>query len=273
MSAIMKKPTRTPAPSLPAARTRAGRRAAKPAVARSHKYFGRGLPYTSLADTIGHLIVIEGADGVGRTTQVGLLRSWLEVRGFGVLETGWTRSLLVGDTIDLAKEGHAMNTLTFNLLYATDLADRVEHEIIPALKAGFIVLADRYIYTAFARAAARRANSAWVRSLYGFAVEPDLVVHMKVDVKTLFERVMLSSGLDYWESGLDLNPGCDPYESFCRYQSRLLREFDLLAREFSFQVINARRSIERIQRELREHVARLLKIEITKRDRHVAVKS
>lgn len=236
---------------------------------RPKRYFGTGLPYMDLEDLTGYLIVIEGTDGVGRTTQISLLKSWLQVKGFGVLETGWTRSPLVGPTIDLAKAGHAMNALTFNLLYATDFADRVEHEIIPGLRSGFVVIADRYIYTALARAATRAADMDWVRSLYGFAVEPDLVIYLKVDVKTLFYRVLKSSGLDYWEAGMDQNPGRDPYESFRRYQSRLIRQFNRLSREFGFQTVNARRSVERIQRDLRRHVAQLLNIKIAREDLHI----
>ncbi|MHC4713365.1 MAG: dTMP kinase, partial [Planctomycetota bacterium] len=159
------------------------------APARRKKYLGRGLPYTDLDDLNGHLVVIEGSDGVGRTTQIRLLKNWLQIKGFGVLETGWTRSQLVGPTIDLAKAGHAMNNLTWNLLYTTDFADRLEHEIIPGLRSGFVVLADRYYYTALARAAVRHSDIDWVRSLYGFAIEPDLVIYLQVDVDTLFKRV------------------------------------------------------------------------------------
>ena len=233
---------------------------------REKRYFGVGLPYTDLDDLSGHLVVVEGSDGVGRTTQLSLLRSWLQIKGFGVLETGWTRSRLVGPTIDLAKAGHAMNTLTFNLLYATDFADRVEHEIIPALRSGFIVLSDRYIYTALARAAARGADTEWVRALYGFAIEPDLVIYLKVDVKTLLRRLLRSAGLDYWEAGMDQNPGCDPYDSFCRHQKRLIREFNHLSKEFDFITLNARYSIAAIQRNLRRAVAELLDIKLTKHD-------
>ena len=237
---------------------------------RPKRYFGTGLPYTELDGLTGVLVVIEGSDGVGRTTQIALLKRWLEVKGFGVLETGWTRSQLVGPTIDLAKAGHAMNRLTFNLLYATDFADRVEHEIIPSLRSGFIVLSDRYFYTALARAAARRADTNWVRSLYGFAIEPDLVLYLKADVHTLLHRVMTSRGLDYWETGMDQNPGLDPYESFCRYQAKVIREFNRLADEFAFRTVNARRKVETIQRDLRKHVAEILDMPLTKQDLRVA---
>lgn len=233
------------------------------------RYVGRGLPYTDIEDLNGCLVVIEGSDGVGRSTQIALLKSWLQVKGFGVLETGWTRSALVGPTIDLAKAGHAMNSLTFNLLYATDFADRLEHEIIPALRSGFVVLADRYLYTALARAAARKADLDWVRSLYGFAIEPDLVIYLKVDVKTLIRRVIMASSLDHWEAGMDQNPGYDPYESFTRYQAKVIREFNRLSREFGFLAVDARRSIEAIQQDLRRHVAQLLNTQITEEDMQI----
>lgn len=228
-------------------------------------FFGSGLPYIDINGLTGRLIVIEGSDGVGRTTQIQLLKTWLEVQGYGVVETGLARSPLVGETIDLAKAGHDMNVLTFNLLYATDFADRLEHEIIPALRSGFIVLADRYIYTVFARAAVRRADPQWIRDLFGFAVQPDLVLYLEVDVDTLIQRVLLSNNLDYWEAGLDQYPGCDPYDSSKRYQARLLRQFRALAREFHFQVIDARKSVEEVQYLLRKRIAKVLGIRVAAR--------
>jgi dTMP kinase len=233
---------------------------------RPKRYFGHGLPYVDLDDLTGQLLVVEGSDGVGRSTHIRLLKSWLEVRGFGVIETGWTRSNLVGATIDVAKEGHGMNVLTFNLLYATDFADRLEHDVIPALRSGFVVLADRYIYTALARAAARRADVEWVKSLFGFAIEPDLVIYLKVDVKTLVRRVVASSRLNYWEAGMDQNPGCDPYDSLVRYQRKVLREFNRLAKQYNFRKVDARHEVARTQRELRRHVADALEFEITDQD-------
>lgn len=230
------------------------------------RFLGRGLPYTDINDLTGHLLVIEGSDGVGRTTQIQLLKSWLQVKGFGVMETGWTRSQLVGPTIDLAKAGHAMNNLTYNLLYATDFADRLEHEIVPGLRSGFVVLADRYYYTALARAAVRKSNIDWVRSLYGFAIEPDFVAYLEVDVDTLFHRVIMSSGLDYWEAGMDQHPGSDPYESFCHFQGKLIGEFNRLSRKFGFKSIDARGTVEDIQVELRRLVAGHLNVEIADED-------
>ncbi len=219
---------------------------------------GRALPYISTDDLSGRLIVLEGSDGAGRTTQIRLLRSWLEFQGYGVIDTDWTSSALVSTTIGAAKEGHAMNVWTLNLLYATDFADRLEHEIIPALRAGFVVLSDRYVYTAIARAVVRGADPAWVRGLFGFALQPDVVLYLKADAETLVRRAILAEGLDYWESGLDQNPGMDPYESFIRYQRRLLREYGRLASEFGFITVNARTSINTVQRQLRHHLLPVL---------------
>ena len=130
---------------------------------RTGQYLGHGLPYRPLGDYPGKIIAIEGTDGVGRSTQIRMLREWLEVQGYGVVETGWTRSTLMQPTIDLAKASNTLNKLTFVLLYATDFADRLEKEVIPALEAGFVVLADRYIFTAIARAQVRGVDRAWLR--------------------------------------------------------------------------------------------------------------
>jgi dTMP kinase len=221
-------------------------------------YYGHGLPYLPLGDYPGKIIAIEGTDGVGRSTQIQMLREWLEVRGYGVIETGWTRSTLMQPTIDLAKASNTLNKLTFVLLYATDFADRLEKEIIPALKAGFIILSDRYIFTALARAAVRGVDRGWLRSLYGFAIAPHLVFYLKVDVDTLTRRVLQSRGMDYWESGMDLKQLDDIYDSFRAYQNRLLREYAAMADEFQFTVIDARRRIEVIQEELRRKVETFL---------------
>src|SRR5262249_48950477 len=146
-------------------------------------YYGHGLPYLSIDRYPGKIVALEGTDGVGRSTQIRLLREWLEVQGYGVVETGWTRSPLMAPTIELAKSSNTLNKLTFVLLYACDFADRLEKEIIPALKAGFIVLTDRYIFTALARAGVRGVDRAWLRNLYGFAIAPHLVFYLNVAVK------------------------------------------------------------------------------------------
>jgi len=225
------------------------------------RYYGHGLPYLPLGDYPGRLIAIEGTDGVGRSTQMQLLREWLEVRGYGVVETGWTRSALMQPTIELAKSSNTLNKLTFVLLYATDFADRLEKEIIPALKAGFIVLSDRYIFTAMARAGLRGVDRAWLRSLYGFAIAPHLTFYLKIDADALIRRVLQAGGMDYWESGMDMRLGDDIYDSFRAYQGKLLREYAALADEYGFRVVDARRRVDTIQTELRRKVEEFLAAE------------
>jgi len=222
------------------------------------RYYGRGIPYLPINDYPGKLIAIEGTDGVGRSTQIQLLREWLEVKGYGVVETGWTRSELMQPTIELAKSSNTLNKLTFVLLYATDFADRLEKEIIPALKAGFVVLSDRYIFTALARAGVRGVERQWLRNLYGFAIAPHMVFYLKVDVSTLIRRVLAARGMDFWESGMDLKQSDEIYDSFRAYQSKLLREYTSMADEFHFRVLDARRPVDHIQDELRRQVAAFL---------------
>ena len=222
------------------------------------RFYGRGLPYKKLGRLKGSLIVIEGTDGVGRSTQIDQLKPWLEVEGHGVVSTGWTRSPLLSETINEAKAGHELNVTTFSLLYAADFADRLENEIIPALKAGFVVLADRYMYTAFARNTVMGADPAWSRSLFGLALVPDLVLYLRIDVNSLIPRVLGGKGMDYWESGMHLALGSDMFDSFRNYQTRLIREYNALAREFHFTTIDARQPIPDIQHQLRNHLRRFL---------------
>ena len=171
----------------------------------------------------GKLIVIEGTDGVGRSTQTELLKNWLAVEGYGVTVTGWKSSLLISNVIEKAKSKNALNTITFSLLYATDLADRLNSIIIPALKAGLMVICDRYYYTAFARDVVRGADPQWVRKLYGFAVEPDLVFYLKMPLDPLLRRIITTRGsLDFYESGRDIGMSTDLYQSFKLYQSQIM---------------------------------------------------
>jgi dTMP kinase len=225
---------------------------------RTGTYYGHPIPYLPLNDYPGKIVALEGTDGVGRSTQIRLLREWLEVQGYGVVETGWTRSELMQPTIDLAKSSNTLNKLTFQLLYATDFADRLEKEIIPALKAGFIVLSDRYIYTAMARAGVRGVDRTWIRNLYGFAIVPHLIFYLRIDEKTLIRRVLQSRGMDYWESGMDLKLGDDIYESFRAYQRSLLKEYASMADEYNFRVLDARRKVDVIQDELRRQIGAFL---------------
>ncbi|HUY29194.1 MAG TPA: dTMP kinase [Candidatus Binataceae bacterium] len=227
---------------------------------RAKTWYGHGLPYLKQKRLPGHLIAIEGTDGVGRSTQIDLLRPWLELEGYAVSNTGWTRSPLLSGTINEAKAGHQLTVTTFSLLYAADFADRLEHEILPALQAGFIVIADRYMYTAFARNNVMGADSDWSRELFGVALVPDLVLYLDIDVETLIPRVVHGKGMDYWESGMHLALGTDLFDSFQRYQGRLIEEYRRLAAEFGFVSIDARAPIEEIQGDLRKHIARYLKI-------------
>jgi dTMP kinase len=220
------------------------------------------MPYLPRAGRTGQLIVIEGTDGVGRSTQAFMLKEWLEVQGYAVLETGWTRSKLVGQAITDAKEGHSLHRLTYALMYASDLADRMEYQIIPALKSGFIVLADRYVYTAIARGIARGADKDWLHDLYGFAVAPDLVFYLQIAVHDLVPRVLEAGKMNYWESGLDMNYGDDLYDSFVAYQGELIEQFNAMATEFKFTTLNAGQEPQVLQKLLRKAVgAHLQKID------------
>ena len=225
----------------------------------ARQYFGDGLPYQNLNELKGKLIAIEGTDGVGRSTHIEMLQEWLEVQGYGVVTTGWTRSNLMSKTIEMAKQGNILDRWSFSLLYATNFADRLEHQIIPALRSGFIVLADRYIYTAFARDFVRSGDRSWIRDVFGFAVIPDLVCYLRIDVDTLALRVIETKGMNFWESGMDLRLGGDLYDSFKKYQGLLIEEFDKMAEEFTFEVVDARKPPEEIQEALRLKIEPLLK--------------
>ena len=225
----------------------------------SARFFGEGLTYLNPGDLKGKLIAIEGTDGVGRSTHIEMLQEWLEVQGYGVITTGWTRSNLMSKTIEAAKQGNILDRWSFSLLYATDFADRLEHQIIPALRSGFIVLADRYIYTALARDAVRSGDRAWIRDVFAFALVPDLVAYLRIDVDTLALRVIESHGMNFWESGMDLKLGVDLYDSFKKYQMLLIEQFDKMAEEFQWVVVDARKSPDDIQDFLRAKIAPILK--------------
>ncbi|MGD9496830.1 MAG: dTMP kinase [Armatimonadota bacterium] len=201
----------------------------------------------------GKLIVLEGTDGVGRSTQMRLLRNWLESSGLAVYDTGLTRGRLAGTHIQRAKEGHTMGRRTQALYYATDFADRLEREIIPAMRAGYVVLTDRYIYSLIARAAVRGMEPQWLRRLYAFAVRPDLVLYLKISIEQLVPRVLASSGFDYWESGMDYRHEDSMYDSFVAHQGALLKQFDGMVDEYGFTVIDAEQSIREVFEDLQEH--------------------
>lgn len=206
----------------------------------------------------GRLIVIEGTDGVGRSSQLYLLRPWLESSGYAVVDTEMTRSVLAGPGLKQAKEGHTLGPITLNLFYATDFVDRFESQILPALRAGFIVLTDRYIYSLIARAVVRGADPEWIRSIYGLALKPDAIFYLKIGIDDLIPRVLQRGGFDYWESGMDMRLGADLFESFVNYQTRLLEQFDVMQEEYGFQAIDASLPVEQIAEQLKQSVLPLL---------------
>jgi dTMP kinase len=220
--------------------------------------YGKMLPGMKLTDLAGKLIVLEGTDCAGRSTQINMLRPWLEQQGHAVLDTGMTRSVLAGEGIRRAKEGNSLGRVTQSLFYATDFIDRLENEMIPALRAGFIVLTDRYIYSLMARAIVRGMNPDWIRGIYSAALIPDAVFYLRLDVEQLIPRVIFSRGFDYWESGMDMFPGQDMYESFRSYQNALLAEFDKLSREFNFETVDASADAKVVFAQLQAKVQRVL---------------
>jgi dTMP kinase len=224
------------------------------------RFYGAGLAKLDVGTELpGNLIVVEGADGVGRSTHIGLLQGWLEGQGFAVASTGLVRSALTRRGIESAKEGHSFDRTTMSLFYATDLADRLEHEIIPALRSGFVVLADRYVYTTMARGSARGLDQEWLARLYGFALVPRRVFFLRLDPDELIRRTLRRGGeLDYWESGRDIGLAPDLYTSFRKYQTLILQEFDRMAALYGFTTIDASRTVEEVQAELRREVANLL---------------
>jgi dTMP kinase len=221
----------------------------------SKRFYGKGLPNVDLALLKGKLIVIEGADGSGRSTQIALLRNWLERLGYPTAEIGLKRSTLVGRELEEVKRGNILSPLTFSLFYATDFADQLENIIIPALQADFIVLADRYIYTLMARDIVRGVDPEWVKEMYSIALVPDAVFYLRVSPRELAERNFRKNGmLDYWESGMDIQRSGDMYDCFVRYQRQMQKLFLAMQRIYGFEIINANRSPRPISRDLRERI-------------------
>lgn len=206
----------------------------------------------------GTLIVVEGVDGSGKSTQISLLRDWLESTGQGVIFTEWNSSKLISETTRKAKRKNLLTPRTFSLLHAVDFADRLEQVIVPALKAGFIVLADRYAYTAFARDVARGVDENWVRNMYGFAINPDLAFYFHVPVEISLSRICTNRMPKYYEAGMDLNLSKDPYESYRIFQGRVIDEYDHMVKEYNFVKINAVNNIHAQQVQLRDIVRQKL---------------
>jgi dTMP kinase len=223
------------------------------------QFYNEALPGVDVEELQGKLIVIEGPDAVGRTTQITQLKLWLEQEGHAVLDTGMARSALAGKGIQQAKQGNTLGPLTMTLYYTTDFADRLENEIVPALRAGFVVLTDRYIFSIMARAIARGEDAEWIEQVLGFGLRPHAIYYLRPRVvKDLVSRVVLGRGaFDYWESGMDFRFGDDMFDSFVRYQTRLVRALDSMSKRYGFSQIDASQPADAIFSELRNRIGRL----------------
>jgi dTMP kinase len=223
------------------------------------RFYGHGIPGVDPERLSGRLVVIEGADGSGRSTQIARMVQWLEGCGHATVQVGLKRSTLVSEELEQAKQGNILSHLTMSLFYATDFADQLENIILPALKAGFIVLADRYIYTLMVRDLVRGLDEAWLKNLYGISVVPDAVFYLNVSPELLVQRNFQKiQALDYWESGMDIGLSRDMFDSFLKYQALVEAEFRRLQATYGFTIVNGERSIEEISGELQERVEKLL---------------
>jgi dTMP kinase len=222
-------------------------------------FYGHTPPGIGEETTPGRLIVVEGTDGVGRSTQIAMLQEWLEAEGYAVLVTGFRRSELAASGIDRAMRGNTLDALTLNLFYATDFWDRLEKSIVPALRTGMVALVDRYIFSIIARARVRGVPARWLNDVFEFAMVPDRVFYLDVDVEHLLPRVLSVRQLDHWESGEDFLRGPDLYDNFIRYQSALIQEFRNLAEQHNFVAIDARGSVGDVFQALQAEVREALK--------------
>ncbi len=223
------------------------------------RFYGHGIPNVDLDQLAGKLIVVEGADGSGRSTQIALLVQWLEGCGHATVQVGLKRSSLVSEELQTAQQGNILSRTTLSLFYATDFADQIENIILPALKAGFVVLADRYIYTLMARDMVRGMDEAWLKNLYGIALEPDAVFYLNVPPEELVQRNFAkNSALDYWESGMDLGLSRDMFDSFLKYQVMMQQTFRHLQTTYGFTIVDGMRSAEALNADLRKKISVVL---------------
>lgn len=227
-----------------------------PAAAIPRSMASLSLPAVQRKDLDGHLIVLEGTDGSGRSTQIALLTEWLESQGFAVQTMGLRRSSLIGKDIDVLMAQNAVNRYTLTLLYATDFYDQLETRIIPALRSGMVVLADRYFYTLIARAVVRGIDRDYAHGVYELALRPDITFFLNVRPEITFTREFKKSpAISYWEAGRDIHLSDDLYESFIKYQSLLRKEFVLLAKRHEFVTFNGEGSIRSVNADLRRRIA------------------
>lgn len=207
----------------------------------------------------GVLICVEGIDGSGKSTQIELLHSWLKNSKIDTILTQWNSSELISNTTKKAKKKNLLSGRTFSLLHAVDFADRLERTIKPALKAGFVVLADRYVYTAFARDVAREVEPRWVRNMYSFAIKPDITFYFEVSPKDSLERICSNRQPKYYEAGMDMKLSNNPYKSYVLFQNRIVEEYKKMVDEFDLIKIDATESIHNKQKFIRQKVVELLK--------------
>ena len=223
------------------------------------RFYGHGIPGVELDDLVGKLIAVEGADGSGRSTQIARLVEWLETTGHATVQVGLKRSTLVSEELERAQEGNILSRTTLSLFYATDFADQLENIILPALKAGFIVLADRYIYTLMARDMVRGMDAAWLKNVYGIAPVPDAVFYLSIEAEELVQRNLSKNAtLDYWESGMDIGLSRDVFDSFVQYQTKMQTAFRQLQKTYGFTIVDGNRSVDDITRELRKNISGVL---------------
>ncbi len=238
----------------------------------SNRFFKMPPPQVEPGKLSGILMVIEGMDSSGRSTHIERLTPWLEQKGYAVVQVGLKRSELVGPALEQAKQGNVLSPRTMSLFYATDFYDQLENSIIPALRAGSVVLADRYIFTLMARDIVRGADPEWVESLYAMALVPSAVFFLNTSWRTLVDRTLHAhASLDYWESGMDLGLSRDWFESYLKYQKKMAAEFKRLAANYNFVTINGNRTISAVDKDLRRHIEGVLEREYPSRIKRESV--
>jgi dTMP kinase len=249
-----------------------GKSAAPAEEGNSLRFFGEPLVGFDPSEITGSLVVIEGMDGSGRSTQISLLQEWLESEGFAVQTSGLRRSNLVGRDIDQLLAKNAVTRLTLALMYATDFFDQVEHRILPALRSGTVVLADRFIFTLIARGVVRGINRDYMSGLYAMALRPHLTFWLNVRPETAFGREFKKAqAISYWEAGRDMSLSHDLYWSFIRYQTMIKREFEVMAKRHSFIELDGEASVSTVNKQLRQRIAEQLGIRATKYTPSVAL--
>lgn len=209
--------------------------------------------------TPGKLVVVEGIDGSGKSTQIRLLEKWLRFNNLDVFKTEWNSSDLVRQVTSKGKKKVTLTPTTFSLLHATDFADRFERNILPLLRAGYFVLADRYVYTAYARDITRGCDAAWVHRVYSFAIKPDIAFYYRVPIDVAMDRILSGRPkLKYYEAGMDMNLSRDPYDSYRIFQNKIIEQYDQMSKKEKFTIINATLSIKEQQKQMREKVKKIL---------------